>query len=131
MSEKLICYCWTCWKETEQHGSGFCADCYQPELDEMFLPMDRVRVKATGEELHINSAHYLDFQNPAPRRMFSVCGPLAPGEKHPGKLRYEDECELAHRHVYRPYKGIRRCDCGQVFATMADMMAPSGDVTWQ
>lgn len=127
--DKRICYCWSCWKETEQHGSGFCAACYHEDLDTSFLPMDSVRHKASGQELKVNSAHYFDFSSGARRAMFSVCGTLKPGEKHPGKLYYQDECELIHRHVYRPYKGIRRCDCGQVFTTMADTMLPRGVVT--
>lgn len=126
---KRICYCHSCWKETEEHGIGFCAECHNPQYDTWFLPMDHVRHKESGKELHVNSAHYMDFESGAKRQMFSVCGKLEPGEKHPGKLYYQDECELVHRHVFRPYKGIRRCDCGQVFTTMADTMLPRGVVT--
>ncbi|QGZ66324.1 hypothetical protein [Paraburkholderia acidisoli] len=128
MSEKRVCYCHRCWKETEEHGIGFCAECYNPAYDTYFLPMDRVRHKATGEELTINSAHYFSVDG---RPMFSVCRRLKPGEEHPGQLYYQDECEFVHRHVFRPYKGIRRCDCGQIFTTMADTMPPREKVTWQ
>jgi hypothetical protein len=93
------------------------------------LPMDRVRVKATGEELMVNSAHYTCFQTGTRRQMFSICRFVPKGETPP--LFYADECELVHRHDYKPYKGVRRCDCGQVYTTMADYMAPRGDVTWQ
>ncbi|WP_175683854.1 hypothetical protein [Burkholderia cenocepacia] len=129
LNEKRICYCWSCRAETEQHGSGFCARCYREEYDHQFLPMDRVRHVATGEVLYVNSAHYLDFASGTARQMFSVCRQLEPGEKHPGKLYYADECELMHRHVFRPYKGIRRCDCGEVFTTGADCMVPADGVT--
>lgn len=99
-------------------------------MDEHLLPMDHVRVKATGEDLYVNSAHYVCMKTGKPRQMFSVCRTLAPGEEHPGTLYYADECELIHRHDFQPYKGILRCDCGQIYTTMADRMMPRGDVTW-
>ncbi|MBB5414089.1 hypothetical protein [Paraburkholderia atlantica] len=97
-------------------------------MSEGFLPMDHVRVKATGEDLYVNSAHYVCLESGKPRQMFSVCRRLKPGETR--KLYYADECELIHRHDFQPYKGILRCGCGQVYTTMADTMMPRGEVTW-
>ena len=94
-----------------------------------FLPMDRVRVIATGEELVVNSAHYICMKTGKPRQMFSICRFVPKGEKP--LLFYADECELMHRHDFQPYKGILRCECGQVYTTMADHMPPRRDVTWQ
>jgi len=93
------------------------------------LPMDRVRVISTGEELVVSSAHYICLESGKPRQMFSICRFVPEGETRP--LFYADECELIHRHDFRPYKGIRRCECGDVYTTMADHMPPRGDVTWQ
>lgn len=87
------------------------------------LPMDLVRL-SDGEEALVNSAHYLDTSG---RQQFSVCGKPVPDDG--GPLYYADECELMHRHDYKPYGPIRRCDCGAVYTTMADVMAkPSGRV---
>lgn len=93
------------------------------------LPGDRVRVRATGEELRVNSAHYICTKFGTPRQMFSICRFVPEGEARP--LFYADECELIHRHEFKAYKGFQRCDCGQVYTTMADFMPPRGPVTWQ
>jgi hypothetical protein len=97
-------------------------------MSDEFLPMDHVRVKATGEELYVNSAHYVCLKTGVPRQMFSICRFVPKGEAPP--LFYADECELIHRCEFKPYKGIRRCDCGQVYTTMADYMLPRGEVSW-
>lgn len=97
--------------------------------NDQFLPGDHVRVRATGEELYVSSAHYVCMKSGKPRRMFSICRYVPEGEVRP--LFYEDECELIHRCEFKPYKGIRRCDCGLVYTTMADYMPPRGEVTWQ
>lgn len=93
------------------------------------LPMDRVRLP-DGSEAVVSSAHYSCYKSPTPRQMFSICPPGGVGP-YPGPLYYADECELIHRHDYKRYKGIRRCDCGEVYTTMADEMAPRRPVTWQ
>lgn len=92
------------------------------------LPGDHVRVKETGEDLYVSSAHYVCMKSGKPRQMFSICRFVPEGETRP--LFYADECELIHRHEFTPYHGIKRCDCGQVYTTMADHMLPRNEVTW-
>jgi hypothetical protein len=93
------------------------------------LPMDHVRLP-DGSEAYVNSAHYFDYEAEPPRQMFSICPPGGVGP-YPGPLFYADECLLIHRHDFKPYGPIRRCECGEVYTTLADVMAPREDVTWQ
>jgi hypothetical protein len=97
-------------------------------MSDGLLPGDHVRVKSTGEDLYVNSAHYICMESGKPRQMFSIVRRVPKGEVPP--LFYADECELIHRHQFKEYKGIERCDCGQVYTTMADYMVPRGEVTW-
>ena len=83
------------------------------------LPMDKVKEIATGRVVTVNSAHYLmppDFSQGV-----SICGRV--GEVFPAT-----DFEFVHRCQFKPYKGIRRCDCGAVYTTMADMLKPDGIV---
>lgn len=96
------------------------------ELRIMLLPADLVRLP-DGTEAMVSSSHYIDSTG---RRMFSIF-PQEGLKKFPDRLYYHDECQLLHRHDYKPYHGIRRCDCGAIYTTMADEMMPYKPVTWQ
>lgn len=92
------------------------------------LPMDLVKLP-DGREVTVNSAHYLDLALGKARQMFSICGRLEEGEAP--KLFFADECELIHRHEFKQYGPAKRCDCGEIYTTVADYMTPRDPVTYQ
>lgn len=84
------------------------------------LPGDLVLLP-DGSEAMVNSAHYWN----GGRQGFSAMGLPIPDDG--GPLYYADECQLIHRHEYKPYGPIRRCSCGAVYTTLADtMQKPTG-----
>ena len=92
------------------------------------LPMDAVKLP-DGSEATVNSAHYLDLSSGHARQMFSICGKLKDGEAP--KLYFSDECELIHRHDFKQYGPVQKCDCGAVYTTMAGYWQLSKSVTYQ
>jgi hypothetical protein len=92
------------------------------------LPMDLVRL-IDGKEAVVNSAHYIDLATGKARQMFSVCEKVPEGEAPP--LYFADECELIHRHDFRQYGPVQKCDCGAIYTTMDDYMTPRNPVTYQ
>ena len=92
------------------------------------LPMDAVKLP-DGSEATVNSAHYLDLASGYARQMFSICGKLKEGEAP--KLYFADECEFIHRHDFKQYGPVQKCECGAIYTTMADYMTPRNPVTYQ
>lgn len=89
----------------------------------MFLmPMDEIKNKVTGEERRVNSAHYADFSTGVKRQRISICGMEG--------THLSEDWEFIHRCEYKPYNGgIKRCDCGEVYTTMADLMKNPSEAT--
>jgi len=92
------------------------------------LPGDLVKLP-DGSESFINSAHYSDCETITPRQMFSICPPNGKGP-YPGPLFYADECTLIHRHNFKPYGPVKRCECGEIHTTVGDSMLPHKEVKW-
>ena len=90
--------------------------------------MDAVKLP-DGSEATVNSANYIDLASGHARQMFSICGKLEEGESP--KLYFSDECELIHRHDFKQYGPVKKCDCGEIYTTMADYMTPRKSVTYQ
>ena len=92
------------------------------------LPMDLVRLPC-GKDAVVNCANYFDFSTGKVRQMFSICEKVPDGATPP--LYFADECEFIHRHEFKPYGQAKRCDCGEIYTTMADYMTPRHPVTYQ
>lgn len=82
--------------------------------------MDKVKETSTGELLTVNSAHYL-VSIVTGEQGISVIG--RPDEVFPAS-----NFDLVHRCEFKPYKNIKRCECGEIYTTMADTIKPRYEI---